>query len=251
LKNKLFSIEKFAEYCTTVDLNPPKNLFHGFPKGGPMDVNSATQVLEILDDDTTIIETALRAATIKFKEDCWLVITGADMGWCIDLKRLTLGKATKVKSDQVLTGTFAKYGFRSYLGITDRRPKSKKKIKHQLLVNDSIEIQRGPDWNCLSQDSKMKLMMYEAHLTPDADRTGAYLIGDDLILKTNFPKASVCTFPGVIQLLPNGQLVILLNDGQNTGGYPRVAYLKGKELTKLSQLRPGSQLTLNLSIKSL
>lgn len=246
---EIFTIEKQKELCTLVKNSKPEGLFYGQPVGGALDKSSASKLFEVMSDESMVYEVSFRAAQIKFKKSGWIVITGADMGWSLDGKPIPLGQAVHCKVGQILKGSYAKDGFRSYVGIDLRKPRKKIKPGNITLTNQ-LEIIRGPEWNLLDQESKIDLMMYESTITSESDRQGYYLQGNVIRLKTDFPQKSVCTFPGVLQLLPNGQLVILLNDGQNTGGYPRVAYLQQEEISKLSQLRPGSQLTFNLCIKS-
>jgi antagonist of KipI len=47
---------------------------------------------------------------------------------------------------------------------------------------------------------------------------------------------------GTIQLLPDGQLIILMADHQTTGGYPRLAHVSSGSLPSLAQLKPGSEI---------
>src|SRR5213078_3332667 len=44
---------------------------------------------------------------------------------------------------------------------------------------------------------------------------------------------------GIIQLLPDGNCIILMADHQTSGGYPRIASVIKADLPKLSQLTPG------------
>lgn len=46
---------------------------------------------------------------------------------------------------------------------------------------------------------------------------------------------------GTIQLLPDGNLIVLMADHQTTGGYPRIASVIKADLPKLSQVRPGQR----------
>ncbi|HSC39218.1 MAG TPA: hypothetical protein VLD19_15150, partial [Chitinophagaceae bacterium] len=43
---------------------------------------------------------------------------------------------------------------------------------------------------------------------------------------------------GTIQLLPEGQLIVLMADHQTTGGYPCLGHVITAHLPKLAQLRP-------------
>jgi antagonist of KipI len=51
---------------------------------------------------------------------------------------------------------------------------------------------------------------------------------------------------GTIQLLPNGQLIILMADHQTSGGYPRVAQIISVDLPLLAQLGPGDKVAFHL-----
>ena len=44
---------------------------------------------------------------------------------------------------------------------------------------------------------------------------------------------------GTIQLLPDGQLIVLMADHQTTGGYPKVATVIAPDAARATQLRPG------------
>jgi antagonist of KipI len=44
---------------------------------------------------------------------------------------------------------------------------------------------------------------------------------------------------GTIQLLPDGQLIILMADHQTTGGYPHLAEIVSADVPRLAQLAPG------------
>ena len=48
---------------------------------------------------------------------------------------------------------------------------------------------------------------------------------------------------GTIQLLPDGQLIILMADHQTTGGYPRVGHIITAHHSKLAQMRPEEMIT--------
>ena len=62
---------------------------------------------------------------------------------------------------------------------------------------------------------------------------GARLEGPRLSTKTNQLKQSVPVLPGFIQLPPSGQPIVVLKDGQTTGGYPRIGYIKTNQLEKV------------------
>jgi allophanate hydrolase subunit 2 len=48
--------------------------------------------------------------------------------------------------------------------------------------------------------------------------------------------------PGTVQLTPGGQIIILMNEGQTTGGYPRIFQLTDKAKALLSQCAQGQKI---------
>ena len=44
--------------------------------------------------------------------------------------------------------------------------------------------------------------------------------------------------PGVVQVPHNGQPIVLMNDAQTTGGYPKIATIVSAHLDGFAQLRP-------------
>jgi len=52
--------------------------------------------------------------------------------------------------------------------------------------------------------------------------------------------------PGTVQITPSGQLIILANDGQVTGGYPRVLQISDQSMCQLSQLISGEKIRFNI-----
>ena len=52
--------------------------------------------------------------------------------------------------------------------------------------------------------------------------------------------------PGTVQLTPEGGLIILMRDGQTTGGYPRILQLKESSISVLSQKKFGDRIHFDL-----
>ena len=53
---------------------------------------------------------------------------------------------------------------------------------------------------------------------------------------------SSAVVPGVIQVTPNGQSILLMRDAQTTGGYPRIGVVCHEALNEVAQLRPGDSI---------
>ena len=71
---------------------------------------------------------------------------------------------------------------------------------------------------------------------------GYRLYGEKLVAEKNEQLISSAVDFGTIQLLPNGQLIILMADHQTTGGYPRLAHVSSTSLPSLAQLKPGDEI---------
>ncbi|MGH8416872.1 MAG: biotin-dependent carboxyltransferase family protein [Pseudomonas sp.] len=72
-----------------------------------------------------------------------------------------------------------------------------------------------------------------------ADRMGMRLLGPELVYQGK-PMISEGIPLGSIQVPPDGQPIVLLNDRQTIGGYPRLGALTPLSLARLAQKLPGS-----------
>lgn len=75
-------------------------------------------------------------------------------------------------------------------------------------------------------------------ITKDSNRMGYRLAGPPLHLLHKKEMVSAAVTFGTIQLLPDGQLIVLMADHQTSGGYPRIANVISADLPLLAQLGP-------------
>lgn len=133
----------------------------------------------------------------------------------------------------------------------------KRKIKHFPLPNNaftilpwradidsteitSIQFMRGREWNWLTERAKHTFVTSTFRVTNNSDRMGYRLSGEMMgIAKMDQLVTAGVNF-GTVQLLPNGQLIILMADHQTTGGYPKVAHVISTHLPLLAQMLPGA-----------
>ncbi|MNT29528.1 KipI antagonist [compost metagenome] len=76
-----------------------------------------------------------------------------------------------------------------------------------------------------------------------ADRMGIRLLGAALQYQGK-PMISEGIPLGAVQVPPDGQPIVLLNDRQTIGGYPRLGALTPLALARLAQCLPGAQVRL-------
>jgi antagonist of KipI len=104
----------------------------------------------------------------------------------------------------------------------------------------TIECIIGSEWNRLSDEAKEIFHDCWFEITVDSDRMGYRLKGREMEMKLKDPMISSPAGFGAIQLLPGGQLIVLMADHQTTGGYPKVAHVITADLPLLAQKIPGS-----------
>src|SRR5205085_9655845 len=78
-------------------------------------------------------------------------------------------------------------------------------------------------------------------VSPDSDRMGIRLNGPELERREDVDLLSEAVAPGTVQVPPNGQPILLLNDCQTIGGYPKIAHVAGVDLSIAAQLCPGDR----------
>jgi antagonist of KipI len=101
-----------------------------------------------------------------------------------------------------------------------------------------ISFMPGSEWSLLTATSQEEFLENNFIIRPSSDRMGYQLKGIALQLQQPTELVSSGVSFGTIQLLPNGQMVVLMADHQTTGGYPRIGHVISSDLPKLAQLSP-------------
>jgi len=103
----------------------------------------------------------------------------------------------------------------------------------------TVRIVAGSEFEFLTAASESTFLGEGFTFTKDCDRMGYRLSGTPLhLLHERQMVSSAVTF-GTIQLLPDGQLIILMADHQTSGGYPRIGNVISADLPILAQCGPG------------
>jgi len=105
-------------------------------------------------------------------------------------------------------------------------------------ATDEIRIIAGNEYSVLNDCAQTILEGNSFTVSSQSDRMGYRLAGSPLQTMPDIPSMiSAGVTRGTIQLLPSGQLIILMSDHQTTGGYPRIAHVISADLPKLAQVR--------------
>ena len=111
---------------------------------------------------------------------------------------------------------------------------------------DRIAVVPGNEWDWLTGEARDKFLSESFVIDSLADRMGYRLRGNVEAKKNGELVSAGVTF-GTVQLLPNGELIILMADHQTTGGYPRIAHIVSVHLPILAQKQPGDVIHFRLT----
>lgn len=100
----------------------------------------------------------------------------------------------------------------------------------------------GPEFERFTRQAGMDLWQTRWSVGRECNRMGLRLSGVPLQSDDDGDMSSSAVLPGVIQVPPDGQPIILANDAQTTGGYPRIASIITADLRELAYLGPGSRI---------
>lgn len=111
-----------------------------------------------------------------------------------------------------------------------------------------IRVLPGPQDDHFPPQSFAALEGQSFKVGPASDRMGLRLSGEARLQHTDKgPEiATDGVIPGVIQVPGDGQPIVLLADGQTTGGYAKIATVISADLPRLGHLRPGDRVRFKL-----
>ena len=233
-----------------------------------------------------VIECHFAAPRIRFLSDATICLTGADVGWTVDGSEVKANRTVKVSAGSLLAGGGAIDRCRAYIAIhgqieTSRtfgsaathvsakfggndgqafvagdqlswqkpiKPAFPVRIKFDRTSSDStLRLQRGPEFEFMNAASQKAIFTDSFSVSRHSDRMGARLDGPTLSTDRKQLADSVPLLTGMVQLTPKGQLIVVLQDGQTTGGYPRVGYLDAKAVELLNQTKNGHPINFRMA----
>lgn len=104
----------------------------------------------------------------------------------------------------------------------------------------TIEAGPGPEWDILSPEAIQQLTSSEWSISMRSNRMACFV--EEKLHSHSKSILTSAVWPGIVQLTPSGQMMILMKDAQTTGGYPRILSIGQSELNKIAQINPGGRL---------
>lgn len=230
------------------------------------------------------VEITLGNFSLRAQTDTCLALCGADLGATLDGEPLMPGRAFRIREGQTLIFSQPRQGVRAYLAAPggfsapavlgscatvrreqlgglngDGQPLAKGDLLHwrghattmrnlpeQALVplpGAGLSVVLGAQIGDFTGQSLFDVFNSDWTVDQRADRMGVRLLGPTLRCARSAMISEGVPL-GAIQVPADGQPIILLNDRQTIGGYPRLGALTPLAVAQLAQCMPGTVLRL-------
>ncbi len=254
----------------------------GVPVSGAMDQASALMANAMLenDDNAAVLEITMSGPVLEFEEETWIALSGANLSPQLNGKEIENHSVHKVNAGDTLT--FGKHidGMRGYLAVKDGfqtplvlnsrsfyspiteashiaarteipynevaefEPKITHIIRKDIDKVKTLKVSPGPEYDILSESQKEQIFSTSFTIAKENNRMAYQL--EESIGAHSHAQLTSATLPGTIQVTPGGKLIILMRDGQTTGGYPRILQLSEEAIDRLAQKTFGDVISISL-----
>lgn len=254
----------------------------GLSQGGAIDLHAYCWANFLLENDpiATTIEISLGNTSILALEDAVIAITGAEMNARIDGVGIQNWSSHFIKKGQLLKLGYAAKGMHSYLAIKGGFVAQKRLGSSSTVVRNNIgeNLTGGklleanaqeicdafiprktpshfiPDYDAVREIRMMvspklddlfieKFSDTRFSISPKSDRMGMNLTADNPLPRLDGIISEGIAL-GSVQLPPNGQPIVLLNDRQTQGGYAKIGNIARVDLPLLVQAKPMTKIKL-------
>ena len=265
-------------YSSIQDLGRRGYRKFGMPLSGAMDQYALKAANILLGNDIgeAAIEITGSGFSCEFTEDTDICVTGADLGALLqnrDLK-IKIGVPIFLKKGDILIFSKIVKGLRSYLQTKGGFKRelimgSKSMCKGERLISGEIieigkdtgnevkgnfnfdyikedghyeiRVNKGPDSALFPRKYIKSLLAQSFSVSPYHDRMGIRIHSKNKIAPIERNIITKPVFPGCIQMPGNGNPIIIMNDGQTTGGYPVWAVIVKEDLKIAGQMKSGDK----------
>lgn len=255
----------------------------GVPVSGVMDRKACEKANFLLEneDQAAVLEITMTGPTLSFEENTYIALAGAELSATLNNKPIENYKVYKIVKGDILSYGKLVNGFRGYLAVkgglrtemtmgsrsqffpvTEERrvldneelpfeptttfePKISEIRVDKYLHNNELTVFKGPEFQCLTDNSLKQLFSREFSIAKENNRMG-YQISESLDACKHAMLTSA-TVPGTVQTTPSGKLIVLMKDGQTTGGYARLLQLNQESISILAQKKFGDTIRFKLS----
>ncbi|OBY46050.1 biotin-dependent carboxyltransferase family protein [Pseudomonas aeruginosa] len=207
----------------------------GVTQGGALDWLSMGWANWLLGNplDAAVIEIALGGFVAECRADGWLALAGGDLGATLD------GQPLPARANQPSA--------RHSAWLADgARPRTLPMPSERIMDctgEARLELILGAQIGDFPAMSLFDAFNGDWQVDTRADRMGVRLLGPRLECRQQSMISEGIAL-GAVQVPPDGQPIVLLNDRQTIGGYPRLGALAPLALARLAQCLPGQRVRL-------
>jgi biotin-dependent carboxylase-like uncharacterized protein len=105
----------------------------------------------------------------------------------------------------------------------------------------SARVVRSHEYEAFTAPSREAFWNRDWTVTHESDRMGYRLSATALEFAGAREMRSHAVFPGVIQVPPGGNPIVLMSDAHTTGGYPKIGIVIEEDLWKIAQMQTGDR----------
>jgi biotin-dependent carboxylase-like uncharacterized protein len=278
----MLKVLKAGFYTTVQDSGRFHYRNKGVPVSGVMDEMTVFKVNSLLENEESaaVLEITMTGPTLIFEEETYMALGGAKMSATLNNLPIQNYKVYQINVGDILSFGRLEKGYRAYLGVKEGfttkeilgsrsfyKPITKvnrlidndivpftvqklfqpkiSEIKVSSFLDDSIlEVGKGPEFDLL-HDKQLEDIFSKTFTVAHENNRMAYQL-TETIATHSFSMLTSATIPGTVQFTPAGKLMVLMKDGQTTGGYPRIIQLTDKAICILAQKKGGDSISFKL-----
>jgi len=231
----------------------------------------------------TCLEVSFGGLTLESQVDSCMAITGAEVACKVNGKLIEQWRSYHIKKNDLIEFGYTTAGVRAYLAVSggfkippsfgssatvvrenvgglngeklqtgDELPCSPESFGTCLSVAEAdrpqygnqaiLRVVLGYQQQAFRTLQKLKFFSSRYTVTDRSDRMGFRLKGETIHTDmVSMLSEGICH--GAIQIPADGQPIVLMNDRQTIGGYPKIGSVIPIDTAKLAQLLPGSSIT--------
>ncbi|MGC1516868.1 MAG: biotin-dependent carboxyltransferase family protein [Maribacter sp.] len=278
----MLKILKAGFYTTVQDAGRFQYRNKGVPVSGVMDELTVFKLNSLLENELTsaVLEITMTGPTLVFEEETYMAIGGAEMSATLNNLPIQNYKVYQVEIGDILSFGRLEKGFRCYLGVKEGfkskvvlgsrsyfKPITKEnrlrerdvipydytklflpkisEIKVDSFLEDTVlEVHKAPEFDRLIDRQLEEIFSKDFTVAHENNRMAYQL--KETVTPHELSMITSATLPGTVQLTPAGKLIVLMKDGQTTGGYPRIIQLTDKAICIMAQKREGDRINFKL-----
>ena len=279
----MLKVLKAGLFTTVQDIGRYGYLNIGVPVAGYMDSVSAQKVNRLLENELTdaVIEITMTGPTLEFERKTYICLGGAEISATLNNEPIEAYRVLPVAAGDILSYGKLKKGLRAYLAVkggfrsplvmgsrsffssitktdhlADRaqiayadpgnfEPKITELRVDSFLDETILSVSKGPEYGMLT-DPQLEPIFSRVFSISNENNRMAYQL-EEFIPGHEQSMLTSATLPGTVQLTPAGRLIILMKDGQTTGGYPRILQLSDQAISILAQKKFGDKISFKLT----